>query len=169
MAAPSGVVRSRVGYCGGTAPNPTYRKVCSDPAFSDWAEAVQVDYDGSQVVPPNRCPNAVFLRTKTGSRERVRDLNTLRLPLFCRSLTRGCLTCFSNRMTAGWEAVSASTRRSSSTTRTSKRSWHWRLTRGSRQSGESQRWSSRRQSFMRSSSRTSLLGVPSLGLRSLVH
>jgi len=47
MAAASGVKRTRVGYCGGTTPNPTYRKVCSDKAFGDWAEAVQVDFDPS--------------------------------------------------------------------------------------------------------------------------
>lgn len=34
-----------MGYCGGTTKDPTYRKVCSDASYSDWAEAVQVDYD----------------------------------------------------------------------------------------------------------------------------
>lgn len=47
MAAASGVVRTRVGYCGGKTPDPTYRKVCSDSEFADWAEAVQVDFDDS--------------------------------------------------------------------------------------------------------------------------
>lgn len=34
-----------VGYCGGTQPDPTYKKVCSDPQFQDYAEAVHIDYD----------------------------------------------------------------------------------------------------------------------------
>jgi len=45
LAAASGVIRSRVGYCGGTTPEPTYRRVCSNPEWQDWAEAVQVDFD----------------------------------------------------------------------------------------------------------------------------
>mmetsp|Transcript_36826 Transcript_36826/g.73814 ORF Transcript_36826/g.73814 Transcript_36826/m.73814 type:complete len:126 (+) Transcript_36826:287-664(+) len=49
MGAASGVKRTRVGYCGGTKPYPTYRKVCSDKEWSDWAEAVQVDYDASEI------------------------------------------------------------------------------------------------------------------------
>lgn len=38
-----------MGYCGGAAAGPTYRKVCSDPQFSDWAECVQVDFDEEEV------------------------------------------------------------------------------------------------------------------------
>jgi len=37
-----------VGYMGGQQPGPTYRKVCSSPTWSDWAEAVQVDFDESK-------------------------------------------------------------------------------------------------------------------------
>jgi len=44
MAALGGVKRTRVGYCGGLAANPTYRKVCSDEEFSDWAEVIQIDF-----------------------------------------------------------------------------------------------------------------------------
>ena len=34
-----------MGYCGGVADNPSYRSVCADPNFSDYAEAVHVDFD----------------------------------------------------------------------------------------------------------------------------
>ena len=45
LGAHSGVKVTRAGYCGGTAPRPTYEKVCADPAFGDWSECVQVDFD----------------------------------------------------------------------------------------------------------------------------
>jgi peptide-methionine (S)-S-oxide reductase len=66
MAAASGVIRTRVGYCGGLEANPTYRKVlhklilamfrveiillhvaqvCGEKSYSDWAEVVQLDFD----------------------------------------------------------------------------------------------------------------------------
>lgn len=38
-------MRTAVGYCGGSQSNPTYRKVCSDPDFADYAEAVWIDFD----------------------------------------------------------------------------------------------------------------------------
>jgi len=38
-----------VGYCAGEAeqpsPDPTYRKVCNDPAYGNYAEAIQLEYD----------------------------------------------------------------------------------------------------------------------------
>lgn len=43
------MVTSRVGYCGGRADEPTYKRVCSDPAYSDYVEAVQVDFDPRRV------------------------------------------------------------------------------------------------------------------------
>jgi len=43
------VKRTRVGYCGGKQKDPTYRKVCSDPIYADWAEAVQVEFDESSI------------------------------------------------------------------------------------------------------------------------
>jgi len=47
MAALHGVRRTVVGYCGGVRPDPTYRRVCADPSYSDYAEALHVDYDPS--------------------------------------------------------------------------------------------------------------------------
>ncbi len=44
-----------MGYCGGTAAGPTYRKVCADPQFSDWAECVQVDFDESELSYEELC------------------------------------------------------------------------------------------------------------------
>lgn len=41
------MIRTRVGYAGGTQPNPTYRKVCNDESFGDWVEAVQVEFDSA--------------------------------------------------------------------------------------------------------------------------
>ena len=41
------MLRTAVGYCGGSYPEPTYRKVCGDPVYSDYAEAVHVDFDPS--------------------------------------------------------------------------------------------------------------------------
>ncbi len=40
---------TRVGYCGGIKPRPTYEKVCADPNFVDWAECVQVDFDDAEL------------------------------------------------------------------------------------------------------------------------
>lgn len=42
-----GVVSTRVGYCGGTTENPTYKDVCSDR--TGHAEAVEVTYDPAKV------------------------------------------------------------------------------------------------------------------------
>ena len=42
-----GVAATAVGYCGGTAPNPTYELVCTGQ--SGHAEVVQVEYDPSRV------------------------------------------------------------------------------------------------------------------------
>lgn len=43
----AGVLATRVGYTGGTLPNPTYQDVCSDQ--TGHAEAVQIEYDPKQV------------------------------------------------------------------------------------------------------------------------
>jgi peptide-methionine (S)-S-oxide reductase len=42
-----GVVTTRVGYCGGHAPNPTYQQVCSDK--TGHAEAVEIIFDPNQI------------------------------------------------------------------------------------------------------------------------
>ena len=52
-------MRTAVGYCGGTSEGPTYRGVCSDPTFSDYAEAVHIDYDPS-VLSYERVLDAFF-------------------------------------------------------------------------------------------------------------
>jgi len=43
------VRRTTVGYCGGAEANPSYKKVCSDPLFADYAEAVHIEYDPSML------------------------------------------------------------------------------------------------------------------------
>ena len=43
------MLATRVGYCGGSLPEPTYKSVCGDPAFSDYAETIQVDFDPKMV------------------------------------------------------------------------------------------------------------------------
>jgi peptide-methionine (S)-S-oxide reductase len=42
-----GVIATRVGYVGGTKPNPTYQDVCSDT--TGHAEAVEIEFDPAQV------------------------------------------------------------------------------------------------------------------------
>jgi len=49
MAALPGVVRTAVGYCGGTKENPTYRKVCNNADYGDYVEAVSIDFDPAVV------------------------------------------------------------------------------------------------------------------------
>jgi len=49
MAALDGVVLSRVGYSGGLLHAPSYKLVCNDPLYSDYAESIQVEYDPSVV------------------------------------------------------------------------------------------------------------------------
>ena len=39
------MVRTAVGYCGGAEAQPSYRAVCSDPLYDDYAEAVHIDFD----------------------------------------------------------------------------------------------------------------------------
>jgi len=38
------VYRTEVGYCGGSLPQPTYKAVCNDPSFDDYAESVCIEY-----------------------------------------------------------------------------------------------------------------------------
>jgi len=45
MAALDGLVASRVGYCGGSEPEPTYRRVCNDKRWGDYVETIQLDYE----------------------------------------------------------------------------------------------------------------------------
>lgn len=61
LAAPSGVKVTRVGYCGGTVEDPTYRKVCGDPAYSDWAECVQVEFNDAELSYEELC--CVFFKS----------------------------------------------------------------------------------------------------------
>jgi len=42
-----GVVRTRVGYCGGSLADPTYRKVCNNADFADYAETISLEFDPS--------------------------------------------------------------------------------------------------------------------------
>lgn len=49
MGALPGVVRTRVGYSGGVAADPTYRRVCNYPEWADWVETVQIEYDPSEL------------------------------------------------------------------------------------------------------------------------
>mmetsp|Transcript_12921 Transcript_12921/g.39446 ORF Transcript_12921/g.39446 Transcript_12921/m.39446 type:complete len:201 (+) Transcript_12921:205-807(+) len=49
MGALVGVVRTRVGYAGGTEAEPTYRRVCGNPAWADWVETVQLEYDPRKI------------------------------------------------------------------------------------------------------------------------
>jgi len=57
MTALPGVVASRVGYCGGKEAGPTYKRVCSDPSFRDYAETIQIDFD------PLRCSYEEVIQT----------------------------------------------------------------------------------------------------------
>lgn len=43
------MAQTRVGYCGGGVQDapPSYKAVCGDPAFQDYAEAIEIDYDES--------------------------------------------------------------------------------------------------------------------------
>ena len=36
-----------MGYCGGVQDEPTYKKVCNDADYDDWAEAIQLQFDPS--------------------------------------------------------------------------------------------------------------------------
>lgn len=36
-----------MGFCGGSEPNPSYKTVCRDASFGDYAEAITIDYDPS--------------------------------------------------------------------------------------------------------------------------
>lgn len=49
MAALDGVVASRVGYCGGCEPEPTYRRVCNDKRWGDYVETIQLEYEPSRL------------------------------------------------------------------------------------------------------------------------
>jgi len=40
-------VQTAVGYCGGEKPHPTYKNVCSNPDYADYAEALHIDFDPS--------------------------------------------------------------------------------------------------------------------------
>lgn len=52
------MIRTRVGYCGGETPDPTYRKVCASHAdkgaltpngYAEYAETVQLEFDRAQL------------------------------------------------------------------------------------------------------------------------
>lgn len=45
MAALPGVHQTAVGYCGGTKEQPSYKSVCGDPSYNDYAEAITIDFD----------------------------------------------------------------------------------------------------------------------------
>ena len=49
MAALDGIVNTRVGYSGGIKPSPSYKLVCTDSAYADYVEAVQLDYDPTRI------------------------------------------------------------------------------------------------------------------------
>ena len=40
-------MQTAVGYCGGEKPQPTYKNVCSNPDYADYAEALHIDFDPS--------------------------------------------------------------------------------------------------------------------------
>ena len=58
---------TRVGYCGGSRAQPTYRKVCRDETFDDWAECVQVDFVEAEVSYEELC--RLFFRSHNPSVE----------------------------------------------------------------------------------------------------
>ena len=41
------MVRTSVGYCGGSVAGPTYRKVCNDRNYADYAETIRVEFDAA--------------------------------------------------------------------------------------------------------------------------
>ena len=52
------MIRTRVGYCGGETPDPTYRKVCASHAdkgtlaangYAAYAETVQLEFDSAKI------------------------------------------------------------------------------------------------------------------------
>ena len=43
------MLATRAGYCGGSAADPTYGKVCKDGDFSNYAEAIQVTFNPAQL------------------------------------------------------------------------------------------------------------------------
>lgn len=53
FSAQPGILRTRVGYCAGESPspasNPSYKSVCNDPKYNDYAETIQLDYDPSML------------------------------------------------------------------------------------------------------------------------
>ena len=65
-------MRTAVGYCGGTAPEPTYKAVCSDPRFDDYAEAVHIDFD-PQVLSYDGVLDAFFAMHDATARGRSRQ------------------------------------------------------------------------------------------------
>ena len=44
IAALPGVYRTAVGYCGGLRADPSYKSVCNDPLYDDYAEAITIDF-----------------------------------------------------------------------------------------------------------------------------
>ena len=43
------MVKTSVGYCGGSMASPSYRKVCNDRDFSDYAETIRVEFDAAKL------------------------------------------------------------------------------------------------------------------------